>query len=314
MNSAGIEVKGKGVWVNQSRLQDFLDCEVYYHLNYEYRPKEEYDAGGIRMRAMQLPLEFGTAYHEAVGEYYATKRNVDAAIAKGVKLLLTSQKLALPIGDEVKTWDNHVLLLPQMIRAYDVKYHNEPIQVLATEVHGDVQLGSSPHHLVFRTDALVQQYNQVGLLDHKTRGRAPTWMDTGRIHMGIQPTAYMYGVLKSTNFNVSGMWIRMAIKKPKLGPAEMHVEEWTTRNKADLQRFEDQAITVCERILELRRTGKWLHNFNHCIAYGECRMRPMCLHHNDDIVLGKYEPRKADYVNDADACRSGSNKTEGANP
>jgi hypothetical protein len=287
-----VAVKGDAVYLNQSRASDFLNCEVLYYLNYEFR-------GGLRGKSKELALELGSAYHAGIAAYYKYGRSIDKGQAAAREYLEAVIAEVRPLAEERKIWNEATLMACLMIERYHIRYKDEPLEILAAEVEGDVQIGDSPHHLIFRTDALVKQYQTIGLIDHKTKGKDPQSLEIARLHMGIQPSSYVYGVRKKTGMPVSGMWIRYAIKKPKYEASRMHREEWTGRSDQALDRFEKQMIMLCDRILELRKSGKWLHNWNHCTTYGECRKRAICLHHFNETVLNAFVPRDPDYVDEA---------------
>jgi hypothetical protein len=287
-----IGVKGESVYLNQSRLRDFLACEEYYHLGYEYQ-------GGLTPKATELALSTGSAYHEGVSHYYHHDRDTDGGVEVAKTYHNDKRTSASLMPDERPLWDTDLVILELLLRSYDRKYHNEPLQVLMPEATGTVRLGNSPHYLVFRTDAVYQEYGTIGLLEYKTKKRTPSSLEIARIHSDIQPTAYIYGVRAATGLQVQGVKFRWAIKNPKLELNAIQLEEFTSRTKLDLKRFEDEAIHVCDRILENRKSGMWLHNWNQCTTFGECRMRRSCLHHRDPAVISLFTPRKRDYVDEA---------------
>lgn len=288
-----IEEVAGGLYVNQSRLSDFMSCEVLYELNWEHK------GHGMALKSRTLNLDTGTAYHAGAAEYYRSGKNVVKAIEVANATFKEFYDLANPIGEERNEWEENQLLLAIMLSSYHRRYEREPFDVIAPEVEGVARLGDSKHHLVFRTDAIAQQYGSIGLLDHKTKGRTPSALEIAKIHLGVQPSAYIYGTRRTTGLPVSGMWVRYAIKNAKLDPNKMHIEAWTGRGEKEIARFERQAIIICDRILELRRSGNWVHNWNNCTTFGECHMRRFCLHNFDPAVEGLYAPREPDYVTTA---------------
>lgn len=285
-------IVGESVYLNQSRLRSFLECEELYHLQYEYQ-------GGLTPKATELALSTGTAYHSGVSFYYHHGRDLEGAVAEAQKVHDEKRASASLLGGEIPLWENDRAILELLVRTYHQRYRNEALQVLMPEAEGCVRLGKSPHFLVFKTDAVYQEYNHIGLLEYKTKGRTPSGLEITRIHTDIQPTAYTYGVRKSTGLRVEGVKFRFAIKKPEYELSRLHLEEFTSRTDKDLQRFEDEAIWVAERILENRKSGRWLHNWGQCTTFGECRMRRSCLHHRDPAVISLYNPRQKDYVDAA---------------
>jgi len=288
----GVRVVGESVYLNQSRISSFLSCEELYHLQYEFQ-------GGLTPKATELALSTGSAYHAGTSHYYHHNRDVDGAVREAQKLHDERRSEGRIMAAESPLWDNDRMVVELLLRTYHQRYHNEPLQVLMPEASGQVRLGKSPHFLVFRTDAVFQEYGHIGLLEFKTKGRTPSGLEITRIHSDIQPTAYIYGVSKSTGLNVEIVKFRFAIKKPEYELKRLHLEEATSRTKKDLQRFEDETIWICERILENRKSGRWIHNWNQCTTFGECRMRRACLHHRDDAVISLFNARKFDYVDEA---------------
>lgn len=285
-------IVGESVYLNQSRLGSFLSCEELYHLQYEYQ-------GGLTPKATELALSTGSAYHAGTSHYYHHNRDIDGAVAEAQKLHDEKRAEGNIMGPESPLWDNDRAIVELLLRAYHQKYHREALQVMMPEASGCVRLGNSPHFLVFRTDAVYQEYNHIGLLEFKTKGRTPSGLEITRIHSDLQPTAYCYGVSKATGLNVEGVKFRYAIKKPEYELNRLQLEEFTARTPRDLARFEEEAIWVCDRILDNRKTGRWIHNWNQCTTFGECRMRRSCLHHRDPAVISLYNARRRDYVDEA---------------
>jgi hypothetical protein len=289
-----VTVKGNGVFINQSRLTDFLNCQELYQLRYEH------DGTGLATKGRELSLSVGQAYHKGIAAYYHKGRDVEQGVIAARDCFDVEQSAARLMADESQQWQDSQQLLEVMVRRYDKKWANEALTILATEVSGQVQLGSSPHHLIFRTDVLCQELGSIKLIDHKTKGRTPGANEIAKIHSDIQPSAYCYAVRKKIGARVEGMKIRFQIKRADYPMDRALFEEFTARSDRDLARFEEEAIWACDRILELRKSGKWLHNWSHCLTYGECRMRRICLHHREPSVISMFEKREADYVNAAE--------------
>lgn len=286
-------IEGESVYLNQSRLSDFLKCEEFYHLNWEH------GGHGLKPKQLNINLEAGSSYHDGIAFYYHHDRDIDGAVKACEDRFDQATAIARPIGDEQRLWAEMRITLAIMVRNYHAKYKDEALAVVAPEVKGAVRLGKSPHYLVFRTDAVFQRYGTIGLLEYKTKGRTPSSLEVARIHSDIQPTAYTYGVRAQTGMVVEGVEFRWAIKKANYDVSRMHLCEWTARTKRDLQRFEDEAVAICERILERRKSGTYVHNWNQCTVFGECAMRRVCLHHRDPATLALYDPRGDDYVVEA---------------
>jgi hypothetical protein len=284
-----------GLDINQSRLSNFMSCEVLYEQTWEY------GGTGLSPKQMRLALSFGSSYHDGVAEYYRNGRDVGAAISVALKKLVEERERARLMAGEISVWDEAVNTLAIMLNNYHVKFHDETINVLAPEVKGVARLGSSPHRLVFRTDALFEQYNRISILESKTKNRTPGGGEITKIHLDLQPTAYVYGVRRETGLDVTDVRYRWAIKKPEYDVSRMFVEEVTSRTARDLDRFEQQAIWICDRILDNRKTGKWIMNFGQCTIYGECDMIRLCRHHRDSSVVALYNQRKPDYVHESAA-------------
>lgn len=283
-----------GIVLNQSRIQNFLACEEFYQLNYEF-------AGtGLVQKSKELPLTTGSAYHSAIAHYYQHSRDVEGAIKVSADYFATAMSEARLMGEERELWNRDKAIVEIMVRNYHLKYHREALEILAPEVTGLVQLGNSPHRLAIRADGLYREYARIGIMEYKTKGRTPSGLEVARIHTDIQPTAYLYAVGKLTGMHVEMVKYRWAIKKPEYEITRMHLEEITTRTARDMKRFEDEAIEVADRIVARRLDGKWLHNWGQCTTFGECRMRRLCLHHKEASVVSLYGARKPDYVNEAE--------------
>jgi hypothetical protein len=289
---------------NQSRIGDYLDCHRYYYLGYETLAVSP-EHPGLKPRVERMPLLMGHIYHEAVAEYYRSGRDVPKAKQLVLERFQDAVKKYRVPQQELPVWEAEWLTCLIMVENYHTRYKNEALIVLAPEVVGKVRLGSSDYWLAFRTDVLHNEYNVIGLIDHKTTAVTPSGQTVANIHNAMQFTAYMYGVSKQTGLDARQMKIRWAVKKAKYAPSEMHLEETTTRTFKDFKRFEDEAVWICEEIEQHRKDGKWAHNWNNCMRYGECEFRKLCLHHEDPVVFGAYTFREPDYV---DAARLGELK------
>src|SRR5438046_2152759 len=154
---------------------------------------EEYERNGtgIRTKEERLPIATGSAYHDGIAAYYHNNKNVEIAIEAALETMRARTEKANPFPQERELWQNDALIVAKLIAAYHQRYANDSITVLMPEAKGVVRLGNSPHHLVFRTDAIYQQYSQMGLLEYKTKGRTPSALEIAKIHLDIQPTAYL---------------------------------------------------------------------------------------------------------------------------
>lgn len=295
------------LYLNQSRISEVLDCEKKYYWGYEYnKDLKEGEGKGIRTRSEKLPLVTGRCYHTGIAHYYHHDRDIEGAIEAAKKEFNAIADKAQPVGDEIKLWNQDLMTLAVLLQGYHSRWKQEPLTVLAPEFTGQVKVGEVTVHgkvtvvwLVFRTDALVKEYNSVILLEHKTKGRTPSANEIAAINSALQPTAYCYSASKSTKMRVEGVKFRFAIKKPDYEVRRMHTEAFTSRTTADLKRFEEQTLWVAERIIERRSDGKWLNNWGHCFRYSECPYRRLCLYHGESSMFGMYAPRAADYVDTA---------------
>lgn len=283
--------------LNQSRIKTFTSCEELYHLEYEF------NGTGLTPKSKELALTTGSAYHSAIAHYYHHGRDVVGALKAAETLFDNIMSTARLMGEERELWERDKKVIEIMVRNYHLRYHKEALEILAPEVSGLVELGNSGHRLAIRADALFREYNRVGIMEYKTKGRTPSGLEVARIHTEIQPTAYLYAVSKLSGMTCEMVKYRWAIKKPEYEITRMHLEEITTRTARDLQRFEDEAIEVANRIVDRRKTGKWLHNWGQCTTFGECRMRRICLHHQDPSVISLFDLRKPDYVNEAEGAK-----------
>lgn len=305
------KIVGESVYLNQSRIGDFLRCEELYHLNWEFKAPltgdQPEEGAGLTSKSVRLPLVTGSAYHTGVSHYYHHNRDLDGAIQVAMEAHDVARADASLMNDEIPLWDKDKQIVAFLLASYHAKYKGEALQVLMPEASGIVRLGSSPHFLVFRTDAVFNEYKTLGLLEYKTKGRTPSGLEIATIHTNLQPTAYLYGVKKATGLGVSIVKYRWAIKKPEYELSRVQIGEDTHRTDADLKRFEEEAIDVAERILARRKDGKWLHNWNQCTVFGECDKRLVCIHHRASAVLTRYKSRTPDYVDEA---RASSNQGE----
>lgn len=170
-----------------------------------------------------------------------------------------------------------------------------------------------PHRLRGKTDAIVKLDNFVWLMEHKTAAR------TGNVYwaqwsLAKQPTAYIYGIWKTTGLRPRGMILNAVIK-----PTDQMVDSYNSRRKYgpnktpadylgyerdvfprsddDLERFEKEFIQQANEWEERILKGYFPHYTKSCTDYNRvCEFQLLCLKHDDEHELSNFGRRTPDYV------------------
>lgn len=295
MIEAYVEVDGQRIDLNQSRVQDYLNC----HRLFYWRWVENIDVDRPRWA-----LEIGTAWHSALA-HLGSGCNVDEA----VKLARQEMEKDLPKrmlpGDE-EEFATAKDIVETLTRGYVAHWESEAgiWKPVAQEISGRVEVGEGTGvYLVFRTDRLVIWNNRLWILDAKSMGRLDL-RDFMKYEMDLQFTAYIYGINKHFQTTHPGLRVAGIIcdagVKTKIPQFR---REMYFRSEDELREFEREWVEVSKEILwRMRRVKEgddaktvFYKRTAHCFAYSTCVYRELCLR-DTPTRRAIFVKRKEDYV------------------
>lgn len=272
----------------------------------------------------------GGAYHHGSAEFFA-KRDPAAAVALAEKYYRAAVDWKTLLPEEVTLHERNITFVKRALRQYADNYKEEQFQVLMPEVEFCVPLPSTlhhcyfvhkilypedkgdhpacsdnrcyiPHHLKGKTDAVIAWRSMIWLLEQKTSSVSGDifW---AKWALDVQPTAYLYGIWKSTGTQPHGFVINL-IKKPRKNakdPLDIQFErEPFLRDTASLLRVERELSIVADSFENMVRTGEYIHSgamHGQCVKWNRrCPYFAMCARGTDQPLPGEFVQRDPDYV------------------
>ena|SRR5271166_3113801 len=239
------------------------------------------------------PLMIGEAYHKG-SEVLAKLGNIEEAVQAAEDTFRKRLEGQVILPEERPEIEREIEFVRHATRAWAQHYDTADFKILWPEVTGlvalpglkhhcwfchrilypnisyqlctdtpDQQTCWQPHYLKFRTDAVLEFYHKVWLLDHKTTSSTARNNFWPKWNMDFQMGCYLYGVWKKTGVRPSGIMINAIIKhfqrdntrkteggsyKMKLDPTNVDFErEGFVYTEAMLLSFEKDLIRLANQ-------------------------------------------------------------------
>lgn len=269
------------------------------------------------MGAFSIALVVGSAFHDAMEQFYATKgKRVNVATLQFPEGLIPSMKNEL----DLDYW-NHVL--PRMIEAYCIYYRDDHLRFTVEKIEEEVTIDYMGFTLRAKIDLVINEQG-VGrfITDHKTSGRLNRDVVAGW-DFRFQFMFYLWVKWKQgTEDKLKGYYIN-AIKKPELRVKKSEsVPEFAQRVFEDMiaepdkyfyreryiitrdamQHFEDEVVNprlgVLQYIIdnpESKLSAQLLNlkNTEECQKWGApCAFMNLCRHGDDFLFEFEKKERK----------------------
>jgi hypothetical protein len=296
-------VRTRTIKLNQSRVQQFMDCPRKFFWQYEqnlvpHRPGRN--------------LEIGSGVHAGLAVLGAGGTLQQAHAASLVELKKRFPTRRLPGDAELE--QEIVAETERMLTAYVQHWGPRGLWApLGVEVAGQVTVGTVlarsqvdgeqtryQVELVFKLDNLALWLNNLWLVDYKTASRNDP-RDMQKYAMDLQFTAYVYGATQVLQRRVAGIIADFLIKTK----VPQFTRERFIRTDEELVEFQHEfcewglAIDSLRERVAAGEDAKHLFrkNTKECFRYGTCPFRELCLHDNPE-TRDAYDARTPDYVDD----------------
>ncbi len=306
--------------LNISRAIQFQQCrrKAYNRDILQLLPTREADA-----------LMLGGAFHVGSAILHAS-RDVKTAVKATEAEFRKRLEGQMILPEEWPLIEHQIEQAKAGVRAYSENFLPD-FQILQPEVEFMVELPNTKHHCWFahrvlypdrpfsdcrfqggpkelrcwqshwlrgRTDAVIKWNKLIWLLETKTTAITGD-IFYKRWFLDFQPTAYIYGIWKSTNLRPHGFILNI-VKKPNKRAHDQFAfcfeREPYLRSDEDLAEFESEITMIAEDYEDAMRMKRVYKNPSSCIAYNRtCYYWDMCKRHHVPGD-GEFRKREKDYV------------------
>lgn len=163
----------------------------------------------IKTGTIQFPFAIGTAFHDAMEQFYATK---------GMRVHVATLQFqdheipSLVDIEEQKYWN---AVLPAMVEAYTIHYKSDPINWDILEIEKEVDIVYRGFRLRGKIDLQIKdRQNEQWIVDHKTASRLTKDVVAGW-DFRFQFMFYIWLMWKVATLQFAGYMVNL-VKKPEL--------------------------------------------------------------------------------------------------
>jgi hypothetical protein len=321
------------VILNSSRASAFQKCKEYAFNWDELKllPFREAD-----------PLMIGEAWHLGQ-EILAKSGSPEESIAGAEKRFRERLSGQMILPEEREEIEREIEFVKHGMRAWSHHYDKADFKVLMPEVPGLVVLPNTehhcffvhrllypynagfecndprcviPHHFKFKTDAIVEFYHKIYLLESKTTSSTERNHFWEKWNMDFQTGCYLYGITKATGMRPTGFLLNAIIKHYKKPPGsnksgyKMQLDPTNVDFERETFIFTPQAIDSWERELiiiageyeaafqdpshKIYRNTQGCFSYNRrCYYWDRCKRK---MNGEQADLEGEFRTRPADYV------------------
>jgi len=249
----------------------FQTCQRKYWLRFERNLVGKQEA---------MAPAFGKGIHKGLDEWYRSRD-----VAKAVEEFKKEFQEDLE-RDDKRTW----ALGKWILENYDVKYRDQPHELIATEQTFNLALPNGKR-LIGRMDKIVKWHDAIWVVDHKTSsGLGPTYIKMAEPN--LQFDGYVWAARQMGHQAVGVLVDALLVAKGLLDSSQRArltplLRYDSYRSDERLKEFLEIVEGIQGDIADCEETGKWLPNFGACTQFGECAYRRVCLEEKDfrEIVL-----------------------------
>ena len=263
------------VKLSHSRIKTYQTCQRKFYWEYVRR---------IVPSGRSYPLEFGLAWHLAMGKWHH-HRDLGQAIAAFNATFLDGE-------DRKRTQDTAKVMLTK----YAERYPEEPFTITATERWIEQPLGPVLYRV--RVDHLISWQGEPQILEHKTTSSLGFHF-LKSFKPNTQVVGGIWAARKEFDGPINTMVIDIALVtklEPRDGDRFVRypevVEDW------QLEEFESYIVDVGTEIqLKGPEFEEYTPNWGACTQYGECPYRRLCVvPHSvrENVIAAEYQPRPAE--------------------
>jgi hypothetical protein len=290
--------------IDNTKLSDFKRCPRFFCFRHVI---------GMRPNTPAQDLAFGIAFHVSLEHMYKTWKErgqgfTPDCIIEGFKLGLEAYRNeGFPPETDSGYKKNPETLLNALV-AYADTYGDDDMEVLYTEISGEIPLDELGRKIYFRLDTVCKDARGLFILEHKTTGWRMDLWEASFEHSTQIGTAQH--VLESIGEQVLGVFVNgvsFATKEPtfnriffKRKPIEM--EDWRQTTVRWIQQVEtEEALLEASKDKEV--TAAFPRNDKGCMAYNrKCPYFDVCRFYQNplhaelpvDMVIDFWDPRKGD--------------------
>ena len=226
--------------LSASSIGDYIDCGMLFKFGRIDKVKREFIADS---------LEFGTAIHKVLGEYYMAKMQGKKATLKQLHDFFAFHwsHAALDNPDikyaDGKSYDSYLLQGKEMLSVFYEKLPDDNFKVLSIEEPFSFTIEGMDTPIIGATDLMEEdEAGTIIITDWKTAGKA---YSSDEIDKSFQLTVYEMAA-RANGYKDCEILLRFdALIKTKTPKFEQY---WTTRSDIDLQRARKKILQVNEGI------------------------------------------------------------------